>query len=1116
MKPWKLTISAFGPYAKKTEIDFSKLGNQGLYLITGDTGAGKTTIFDAIAFALYGEASGNVRETGMFRSKYAKKETETYVELEFFHQGKHYIVRRNLEYMRPKARGEGETLKRADAELRFPQEEGRQPVTKTKEVTKAVTELLGVDYRQFAQIVMIAQGDFLKLLLAKTEERAEIFRRIFHTRLYQEVQRRLKEAAGEKRKAYQAVQENIGHAMAGCVCGEDSETARRLQDLKQVNFEGKQEEGLTLLSALLQEEERQQEIWKKEIEKLETAIQEENQLLGKAEHAEKIQQDLKEKEMCIQSLMAELEETEKQFENAKQEAKRCEELELQIQKAKEREAQCQMLENGKKLLAEKTAKIEEVKGEIENLQERQAEKKQESEAQQAELGQLQAAEEEQARRNSQKSVLEKQRKEWETAWEIVKKLEKEFQKSVLTAEKRKEEEKLCQEAWEAVKDAECELLRLRTEKKEIIEKKKQMQEWMDRKEEVCTLRKALAEMQAKYQNAAEEGKQLRAQYSKRHQQFLDEQAGILAQELKEGIPCPVCGSIHHPRPAAMRAEAPSKEELEKEKKKVEQAEERAAQLSTEAGAQKGKVQAAEEVLVKMQGRLREGITDTSQPLWEKRELECLRQQEMQKQCEEKRAEQAVAKKKKLEEEWKEKREVIRSIQQSLQTMEVQLAEASAKEEEKEAQLSACIEELTENRLDETAHIADEETWKNTRDGNDTKDRDGTRGRKDPKGENDKKERLRQAGDAMYRELVQKLEESRRKIRKKIWLQEQVSKEEKELEQMEQERQEQVIALVRLETEKRQAEEQVERLKQAVGDWSREEIQRQITKDDEENKRLKESLETSRTQYQTLQTRVESERTAAAALSRQLSEYERLDVEEIRARCQARTEQRTHISDRQKEQYAEYRKNREIFYSVSQNRNELSAKEQEYVWVKTLSDTANGTLEGKKKIGLETYIQTTYFDRILRRANLRLLAMSSGQYELKRQTEGENKREKAGLDLNVVDHYNGSERSVKTLSGGESFQASLALALGLSDEMQSYAGGIQLDAMFVDEGFGSLDEQALNMAMQALGSLAEGSRMVGIISHVAELKERIEKKIVVSKLKGSQGIGSCIVIEGESG
>ena len=369
---------------------------------------------------------------------------------------------------------------------------------------------------------------------------------------------------------------------------------------------------------------------------------------------------------------------------------------------------------------------------------------------------------------------------------------------------------------------------------------------------------------------------------------------------------------------------------------------------------------------------------------------------------------------------------------------------------------------------------------------------------------------------MYRELVQKLEESRRKIQKKIWLQEQVSKEEKELEQMEQERQEQVIALVRMETEKRQAEEQVERLKQDVGDWSEEKIQRQIMKDDEENKRLKESLETSRTQYQTLQTRVESERTAAAALSRQLSEYERLDVEEIRARCQARTEQRMHISDRQKEQYAEYRKNREIFYSVSRNRNELSAKEQEYVWVKTLSDTANGTLEGKKKIGLETYIQTTYFDRILRRANLRLLAMSSGQYELKRQTEGENKREKAGLDLNVVDHYNGSERSVKTLSGGESFQASLALALGLSDEMQSYAGGIQLDAMFVDEGFGSLDEQALNMAMQALGSLAEGSRMVGIISHVAELKERIEKKIVVSKMKGSQGIGSRIVIEGEGG
>ncbi len=188
-------------------------------------------------------------------------------------------------------------------------------------------------------------------------------------------------------------------------------------------------------------------------------------------------------------------------------------------------------------------------------------------------------------------------------------------------------------------------------------------------------------------------------------------------------------------------------------------------------------------------------------------------------------------------------------------------------------------------------------------------------------------------------------------------------------------------------------------------------------------------------------------------------------------------------------------------------------EQDYVWMKALSDTANGTLSGKRKIELETYIQMAYFDRILRRANLRFLTMSGGQYELLRQEDGDNKKEKAGLELNVIDHYNGTERSVKTLSGGESFQASLSLALGLSDEIQSCAGGIRLDTMFVDEGFGSLDEEALNQAMKALLGLAEGDRMVGIISHVAELKERIEKKIIVTKNKGGDEIGSSARIAG---
>ena len=219
-----------------------------------------------------------------------------------------------------------------------------------------------------------------------------------------------------------------------------------------------------------------------------------------------------------------------------------------------------------------------------------------------------------------------------------------------------------------------------------------------------------------------------------------------------------------------------------------------------------------------------------------------------------------------------------------------------------------------------------------------------------------------------------------------------------------------------------------------------------------------------------------------------------------------------FTEKRTAQDAAIRNNQRILQEVQGRQETMIAVEQEYMWVKSLSDTANGNLGGKRKIELETYVQMAYLDRILRRANLRLMTMSGGQYELKRQEDGENKKEKAGLELNVIDHYNGSERSVKTLSGGESFQASLSLALGLSDEIQSYAGGIRLDSMFVDEGFGSLDEEALDQAMKALGELSEGNRMVGIISHVAELKERIDKKIIITKKRGAEGTGSSVTIE----
>ena len=308
-------------------------------------------------------------------------------------------------------------------------------------------------------------------------------------------------------------------------------------------------------------------------------------------------------------------------------------------------------------------------------------------------------------------------------------------------------------------------------------------------------------------------------------------------------------------------------------------------------------------------------------------------------------------------------------------------------------------------------------------------------------------------------------------------------------------------IVRLRTQRENLNLQIQQRRQSLEEKSEQEIIQEIQNYREQAERRKRDFEAAQEAWKELETKETSLKSAIRTLEGQLEE------------------RRTQLEEKILRFHALQDKNQEIYQRVCEQQQTSVKLEQEYRWVKNLSDTANGELTGQRKMTLETYVQTNYFDRILRRANLRLLTMSSGQYELIRQQETENRREKTGLELDVLDHYNGSRRSVKTLSGGESFQASLSLALGLSDEIQSCAGGVQLDAMFVDEGFGSLDEEALSQAVRALGSLADGKRMVGIISHVSELKERIEKKIVVRKYRGERGrdgkrqIGSSVQVSG---
>ncbi len=946
MRPMELTVSAFGPYAGETVIDFTRLGDHGLFLITGDTGAGKTTIFDAITFALYGEASGQVRESGMFRSKYAADGTPTFVRLVFDYHGQIYEIVRNPDYPRPKGRGSGYTVQKADATLIY--SDGRQPVTKMRDVTRAVEELVGLDYRQFTQIAMIAQGDFQKLLLAGTAQRGEIFRRIFHTGMYQELQSQLREAVKERWKAYDEYRRSINQSFSQIHCTQEPELAAELERLRKVKFEGCIGQGLELLRQVLEQDRHRLSVLDGQLGLLGQQIQQADQILGKASQHRRLVGELEEKKRTWNELLPKLEILRKEKEEASAAAEEIEVLAERIRQASEHRGRCHRLDLLERQLQENETDRERLcqrKGEDETglLQlQRQMEQ------QRQELSQYQSAGEQQVRLEHHAKTWQKQRQE--------------------------------------------------------LEKCHQHQ--------ICGQTRQWEEKRRQYVAACEKRDQQRQEFQLLEQQFLDAQAGMLARYLKAGEPCPVCGSVHHPSPALLPEQAPDKAAVEQEKKRLAQAERQVEQLSGDMAHLRLRIEEETKAFV-------EGSTAL---LWEMTG-------------------------------WS------REPSEMLQEMAGWSQDASAVSLAQAERMFADTERLLQNHQ-------------------------------------------------------KRLQENRQRLKRKSWLEQELAAGENRKKELEAGIRSYEVREAELRQQGKQLGQERERERELLGSRTRETIDRQLQEDRRRRQQLQMRKEQAEQTYQRCHSQAAELQAAVSVLENQVQEGEPLQEAEVEEDRQRLMKEKAMLAEKRDEQYAAVRQNQAIYESVSREQEAMVEAEREYVWVKALSDTANGTITGKRKVELETYVQMAYFGRIIRRANLRLMTMSGGQYELKRQEDGENRKEKAGLELNVIDHYNGTQRSVKTLSGGESFQASLALALGLSDEIQSSAGGIRLDTMFVDEGFGSLDEESLDQAMKALSGLAEGNRMVGIISHVAELKARIDKKIIVTKTRGCGGIGSQVQVIGQ--
>ena len=1071
MRPLKLTVSAFGPYAGKVVMDLERLGEQGLYLVTGDTGAGKTTIFDAITYALYGEPSGSDRDPSMLRSKYAQPETPTQVELVFSYGGKIYTVRRNPEYERPAKKGGGTTIQKADAELVLP--DGRL-VTKAREVNREITGIIGLDRSQFSQIAMIAQGDFRKLLQADTKSRQEIFREIFKTRYYMVFQEKMKSEAGGLQRDCEAARASVQQYIGGVVCQEDD--LLRPKVLKAQAGELPLQETVELIQRLIDQDQAEETRRQEALDRLDGALKEASALLGKAQEAQKVGEKLEQAqrereellpqvEMARNALQAEQERMPRQEAIGKELAA----LETELPRYQELSRQ----EDDLAALVESIAALEENCGRQEEARTAQA---QSLEAWRQELDALASVdadrerllrEREQAEsRKAALTALNTQVEQWQTCLQRLgegqrqrEKLEQ--QKTELSARLAEEKEvlKAAQESFLATAGLSGEKQELLHHQERARERQQALSRLLTGLDEYDAEESALQAARRIYEQVRAQSEQMEETYRRKNRACLDAQAGVLAQSLTEGQPCPVCGALHHPAPAQLSGGASTEAELEEAKAAWEAAQQAAQEASMAAGTQRAALKEREKQLIQAMAdhidsptldTAREQLTACQEDVLG--DLTRLHQALMD-------LEAQLVHRAELEQEIAHREEVLTELegqaaklQETINLAEVDQSALCGQQRQLEDALCRDLSAHLENCPLEAAPTAITQALTEI-----------------------------MGKTALLAEREQALAD---KLRRKQELGQQIPVAEQELRRLEETAAKVREELAGARSRQKEMAGQIQARRDKLPFPNEESAREKITVLREEHQSLTHALALAQETASERQKELAAADAAMEELRRLLESAQTVDVEALQQQSQDLARQRTEESEAQKAVHTRLVTNQTALNHIRERAADLEKLEERYRWMRALSNTVNGNLTGKEKIALETYIQMTFFDRILQRANLRLLVMSGGQYELKRRREAENNRSQSGLELDVIDHYNGSERSVKSLSGGESFKASLSLALGLSDEVQSAAGGIRLDTMFVDEGFGSLDEESLAQAIRALTGLTEGNRLVGIISHVS--------------------------------
>ena len=1037
MRPLKLTMQAFGPYAGCEEIDFTKLGNRTMFVISGKTGSGKTTIFDGISYAIYGKASGEDRNGPDLRSQFAKDETGTEVSLEFILRNKTYFITRSPQQDKKKARGDGFTTIGAKAELYVYDLDGNKQLlaSNVRDVDEKVKEIMIIDSNQFRQILMIPQGEFRKLLTSESKDKEVILQRLFHTQVYKRIEEKLKEDAVDLKKTVEKQIENRNQAIQN-IHAQYNEELKGYLDVGSMNDH--------LIMPFLQSEISQMS---DELAKLAGGLKE------KQEQRNNLQQKLYEAEAIVKQLKAK--------------------DELQLKKAAlEKEKERFDLMEGQINLAQKAAVL----------------------AQQEELchhlkKEWDAANEELSSLKEKISFLSIQLKEQEERWEAEKKREPEriaigekigylnnmkediqsfssVQKEVQEIKSQLEKKSMQKSAIEdAEKRTEKALLILNEEKQEIERNQLKVIEITHRLEklagEISYLNK-FEDQQARLDQTAlqfERKKELLANAVARladaksvtlelEEKWLHGQASLLAIKLHEGDACPVCGSEQHPKLASSGDAIPNEQDIKTAKQQYEEIE------KEKANAEKAFYE-AQSMIASLQESINNIIEDIQkqQPnlspadfpvykntiLSERQEL-TVKHSVLTKSVD--RLSGCLLELKQVEQE-KER------CSSELQIMNEQMNEAMILYTEKRTNLKRMMENIPEEIR--SIKVFEEQV---------------------------------QQAIKQQAELLNRLEEAQQMYqnRKEIYLAEMAKCE--TIEKSSKKINEQLI---------KEREAFVFRMNAqgfaTYGEYNG------AKKSEQEIKRLEKAFIDYREEVRSVNDRYNE-------LDKLLENLEKPDMDKINAAFTEITAQISLLQDEYTNLFIKKRDNEEIMTKINRINEDVKLLEEKYKVIGHLYEIAKG--QNTYRVTFERFVLAAFLDDILREANGRLNRMTSGRYELLRKTDRSKGNVQSGLELLVFDQYTGQDRHVKTLSGGESFKAALALALGLADVVQQYAGGVSLETMFIDEGFGTLDPESLDQAVEALIDIQSSGRLVGIISHVPELKERIDARLeVIADQTGSR-------------